>query len=229
MARKKTKKKTIILGVVFWTITALIGSIILTNVIDRNTNYRAPYFGLRVSVVVSSSMSRKHEDNTYLTDGMKQIQIKDAVITYVYRSFDDIQIYDVASYASSMGLITHRVIDKYEQDGTQYVVFRGDANNINDEPVPYEFVRGKVIAVMPKIGAVILYMQSWYFALALFFGLFFVFLGIYISKYHKGKKKQLAPAEETTHQGEVIDAEVKDASPSADTPTDTDSNETPKE
>ena len=127
---------------------------------------------------------------------MKQIQKYDVITTKAYKSYEDIQIYDIATYyTGSKDLICHRVIDKYESDGKQYVVFRGDANNINDAPVSYELIRGKVVKVTPKVGHVVAFIQSPYMFIALFGTIFFVCLGVFIVSNKKDKKE---PQKETS-------------------------------
>ena len=191
---KPKKKKGLLLAgeILFWTVVSVFAIFFIWNGIDQNTGYKAPVFGLRTSVIVSPSMETAHEENTYLTDSMKRIKKYDVITTKVV-SYDDIQLYDVVTYYSSNGLICHRVVDKYEDSGNQYLVTRGDANNINDTPISYSLVRGKVIGVTPGVGRVLLFIQSPYFLLGFFGSAFFILLGIYIFKGKSKKKEEQIP------------------------------------
>ena len=188
--KKKTKKVLRIIGdVVFWTIVAVLISIFVCNGIDKITNYGCPIFGFRQSVVASESMSKAYPDNTYLTPDMKRIQKYDIILTKNYKKYEDIQLYDVITYTDGKNLICHRVVELYQDNGKNYIVTRGDANNADDTPIEYSLVRGKVINVTPWFGRVLLFIQSPFILLAVFGSLFFVFLGMFIYDNEKDKRK----------------------------------------
>lgn len=189
--KKPNKKLKIIGNSIFFTLIAVIVTFSVWNFIDIRSGYKYPIFGMRTSVIVSPSMAVKNDTNTYLTDDMKQIQKYDVVTTVQYKSYDDIKLYDVATYFNgTKDLICHRVIDKYIGDnGVQYVVFRGDSNNVSDAPVSYELIRGKVVNVTPKAGHFVSFVQSPYFFIAVFGTIFFVALGLFIVNLGKEKKQ----------------------------------------
>ena len=199
--KKKTKPIHIIVDVIFFGVIGFMVLCAIWNAIDIKSGYQYPVFGQRTTVIVSQSMASVNDANDYITEDMKQIQKFDVITTKDYKSFDDVEIYDVATYySSSKELVCHRVIDKYEDGGKQYVVFRGDANNVDDAPVCFELLRGKVVKVTPKVGHVVAFIQSPYLFIAIFGTLFFVFLGTFIVTYKKDKKQtnenQEAPQEE---------------------------------
>lgn len=204
---KKKKSPLKLIGEFFaWALIGLFVCYFVVNGIDRHTGYNVPFFGLRTSVVVSPSMQVANPENDYLDDSMKRIKKYDVITTLNYSSFDDIKLYDVLTYYSSNGLICHRVVAKYVDDnGQQFVVTRGDANNVNDAPVNYSMVRGKVILVTPAFGHFLLFVQSPYFILAFFGSAFFIFLGLYIIKSDKNKK--LKNNEETTPESESVSSQ----------------------
>lgn len=189
--KKPSKKLKIIGNVIFFTLITVIVTFSVWNFVDIRSGYKYPVFGMRTSVIVSPSMAGRNDANTYLTDDMKQIQKYDVVTTVQYKSYDDIKLYDVATYFNgSKDLICHRVIDKYVGDnGVQYVVFRGDSNNVSDAPVSYNLVRGKVVSVTPKAGHFVSFVQSPYFFIAIFGTVFFAALGLFIVNLGKGKKQ----------------------------------------
>ena len=194
--KKKIKPVHIIVDVIFFGVIGFMVLCFVWNFVDRASGYKYPLFGQRTTVIVSESMANVNSANEYVTSDMKQIQKYDVITTKQYKSFEDINIYDIATYYSSnKELICHRVVDKYEDNGKQYVVFRGDANAIDDAPVSYELLRGKVTKITPKVGHVVAFIQSPYLFIALFGTLFFVFLGTFIVTYKKDKK-EVAPAEE---------------------------------
>lgn len=199
--KKKRSTKRIVFDVVFFSLLSLMLAIIVTTFIDIKSGYKYPIFGLRASVISSPSMATVDPANeSYITDDMKQIQKNDVIITKQYQSFEDIKIYDVATYYSGNSLlICHRVVDKYEEDGVKYVVFKGDANSSIDAPVKYSFVRGKVINVIPKAGTFVSFIQSPFFIIGLFGAGFFVALAFFIVD---SKKKQ-AITEQHNNQNEV--------------------------
>ena len=191
MGEKKNNKTLRIIGdAIFFTIIGVMVTFFVWNFVDIKSGYKYPIFGTRTSVIVSPSMATVNEANkSYITEDMKQIQKYDVITTKQYKSYEDIQIYDIATYYNgSKDLVCHRVIDKYEDNGIKYVVFRGDANNVDDAPVSYELVRGKVTNITPKMGQVVAFIQSPYFYLALFGSCFFIFLGMFIITRGKEKK-----------------------------------------
>ena len=198
--KKKLKPIHIVVDVLFFGVIGFMVLCFVWNFVDIRSGYQYPLFGQRTTVIVSESMATVNSANEYVTSDMKQIQKYDVITTKAYKSYEDIQIYDIATYySSSKELICHRVIDKYEDNGKQYIVFRGDANNIDDAPVSYELVRGKVIKITPKVGHVVAFVQSPYLFIALFGTLFFVFLGTFIVSYKKDKKQ--------TNEGEEVPQE----------------------
>ena len=204
---KKKKSPWKLVGEIFaWFFIGLFVCYFVVNGIDRHTGYNFPFFGFRTSVVVSPSMQIANPENTYLDESMKRIKKYDVITTLNYSSFDNIKLYDVLTYNSKNGLICHRVVDKYvAEDGQKYVVTRGDANNVDDAPVNYSLVRGKVILVTPAFGHFLLFVQSPYFILAFFGSAFFIFLGLYIIKSDKNKKQK--KIEETKDSSEVVDTQ----------------------
>ena len=56
-------------------------------------------------------------------------------------SKEDIQVGDVIVYQNPKGFTIHRVVKLKEE----VLITRGDANNVNDKPVKYEEVVGKMI------------------------------------------------------------------------------------
>ena len=209
--KKKTLKILRIIGDVFlWVAIFIIGSMYVVQEIDKSNGYKTSYLGYRNSVITSESMAYANGENTYLTEDMHRIDKFDVILTKDYRSYEEIQLYDVLTYYSpENGLICHRVIKLYEQDGQKYIITRGDSNAVDDSPITFSDVRGKVINVTPKAGHFVRFIQSPYFLVAFCFSAFFIFLGVYI--YDRDKDKKLAKSvTETKEDTKDIQEQGKD-------------------
>jgi signal peptidase I len=65
----------------------------------------------------------------------------------------EIRVGDVVVYEGSRGLIVHRVLKIWSDEGGNLIFqTKGDANAPADTPIREEAVVGKVIAVVPKLG-----------------------------------------------------------------------------
>lgn len=208
--KKKQKRKlnvfTLIGEALLWALALFCVSISIVSTIDTHTNYSCSYFGYRTSVIISKSMANANPENTYLDESMTRIDKYD-VITAKEVKYDDIQLYDVVLHLEGNSLICHRVVDKYEDNGTSYLVTRGDANNVNDAPFAYSLCRGKVVNVVPKIGEVVLFFQSGYFFLALFVSVLLVAGTLFTLSLLSDKKKAKTIAQ-TSSNLDVIDQEI---------------------
>lgn len=189
---KRTTKKvfTIVGEVLLWALALFCVSLSLVNVIDSHTNYSCSYFGLRTNVIVSQSMENKHPENTYLDEFDSNRIFKYDVIIAKEVSYEEIEIHDVVLHVEANTLICHRVVDKYTSDGVNYLVTRGDANNVNDTPFSYSLFKGKVINVIPKVGKLVLFLQSGYLLLAIFLSIFLISTILFTLSYLKDKKQK---------------------------------------
>ena len=89
-------------------------------------------FGFGMSVVLSGSME-------------PELSVNDLVII---AESDSYETGDTVVYQSQGDLIIHKII---ETDGTT-VVTKGTANNIPDEPIQVEAIKGKLVMKLPKVG-----------------------------------------------------------------------------
>ena len=92
-------------------------------------------FGYGAAVVLSGSM-----EPTIMTDELIIVTQEDAY-----------QVGDVVVYQSGRILVVHRIVAMDEET----VTTRGDANNVDDEPIPPEHIKGKVVAHIPHVGAAV--------------------------------------------------------------------------
>ena len=80
------------------------------------------------------------------TGSMKgTIEVGDAVLVKIDSDFN---VGDIVTYQSGNDFITHRVVTM-END---QVITKGDANNVNDNPVESGLILGKVVKVIPRLG-----------------------------------------------------------------------------
>ena len=176
--KKKKRVGKIIFNIYFWLFFGCVSAIIVNGIIDERNEYRYPLFGFRMTVIVTPSMETVNPANeSYITPEMKRINVNDTIITQTYGSYEDIQLYDIATYYKNGALICHRVIDKYENEQGQFLTFRGDANNASDAPVKYEQVRGKVVNIMSHMGQVILFLQSLWGKITIFSVFILAYIG----------------------------------------------------
>ena len=90
------------------------------------------FFGYSIFEVATGSMK-------------EEINIGDAVLVKIN---DDYKVGDIVTYQSGEDYITHRVVSK--RDG--YVITKGDANNVNDNPIDEKLILGRVVKIMPQVG-----------------------------------------------------------------------------
>lgn len=97
-------------------------------------------FGYGAAVVLSGSM-----EPTIMTNEM-----------IIVKAQDSYEVGDVVVYQSGYSLVVHRIIAMDDQ----MVTTRGDANNVDDEPMELSRIKGEVIAHVPHVGTVIQVLKS---------------------------------------------------------------------
>ena len=73
------------------------------------------------------------------------IEIDDAVLVKIDNEYD---VGDIVTYQNGDDFITHRVVSIQ----LDTIITKGDANNVNDNPINKNLVLGKVVKVLPKLG-----------------------------------------------------------------------------
>ena len=97
-------------------------------------------FGFGMSVVLSGSME-------------PTLSVNDLVIV---READCYEKGDIVVYQSGSSLVVHRIISI---DGDE-IVTQGDANNTQDEPILVSHIKGKAVAHIPFVGALIRFLKT---------------------------------------------------------------------
>ena len=59
---------------------------------------------------------------------------------------------DIVRFREGGLYVLHRVVEIREEAGQRYFITQGDANNVEDAPLPARELEGKVVFVIPKIG-----------------------------------------------------------------------------
>lgn len=98
-------------------------------------------FGVGAAVVLSGSME-------------PELSVNDLVLIREESSYE---VGDIVVYQSGSALVIHRI----ESMDSETVTARGDANNASDAPVPLSAVKGRMIAVIPGVGAVTRVLKTW--------------------------------------------------------------------
>lgn len=120
------------------------------------------------NVVLSSSMSFKHQDNKYLEHNNlnNQFEMFDLVFTHQLPDEFEIKQYDIVVYEHEGKQIIHRIIDIEEPNaahpGHRLFTLRGDAVRFSDcNPVLYEDMKGIYYGEnIPYIGSFFAFLQS---------------------------------------------------------------------
>jgi len=138
----KFPKNKMHLGGVFWrrVLLVIIGLIVGINVYSWNASTLAGNtlpmpFGIGASVVLSGSMSPALEVNDLIF-----VQEK-----------DEYEVGDIVVFQSGKSLVVHRIVAK--EDNT--ITTQGDANNVADDPIHVNAIKGAVVSRIPFFGAII--------------------------------------------------------------------------
>ncbi len=121
-----------------------------------------------IQVVSSSSMSKKHEKNTYLVENNLNDQLStfDLVLTYKIPPAEEIEVFDIVVYERDGILVLHRVIGIDPPNAVHpdeyWFTCKGDAlENIDRFPVRYDQLKGIYRGQrIPYAGSFISFMQS---------------------------------------------------------------------
>lgn len=186
-------------------ILALVLIVGIWNGVDRATDYSAPILGYRFAVIVSDSMSTVNPANEKELKGVDdQFDKNDVVIAKTKVSYEDLNINDILLVDYGGTLICHRLVEMHiSDDGVPMVVTRGDANSAIDTPMPFDNVKGVIIRIVPKVGTVILFLQSAYGMLAVCLVIFFIVLGMFLAEWYNSNHRY-RPYEVSKEPSEVL-------------------------
>jgi len=142
---KENTKKNKYSALIRRTALAILGILLGLNVYLANAHNLAGNklpmpFGIGMAVVLSGSME-------------PTLSVNDVIIVRESASYN---INDIVVYDSGRELIVHKIEEK--NDDT--FVTKGDANNVSDEPIRAEAVKGRVVLSIPYAGAAVKALRS---------------------------------------------------------------------
>ena len=141
MKEKKQKLKTLVRVLLLCVISLIIGITVYSwNAKTLAGNTMPMPFGFGMSVVLSGSME-------------PELSMNDLVIV---READSCAVDDIVVYQDGNSLVIHRI---WSVDG-ETVITKGDANNAVDEPIKTSVIKGKVVAHIPFVGAIVRFLKT---------------------------------------------------------------------
>lgn len=141
MSDKKRKLKSVGRVVLLVLISLIIGLRLYSfNAQTLAGNAMPMPFGYGISVVLSGSME-------------PTLSVNDLVIV---NEQSDYEIDNVVVYQDGNMLVIHRIISADEDE----IVTKGDANNVADEPISASDIKGKMVAHIPAVGALIRFLKT---------------------------------------------------------------------
>lgn len=134
-----------ILAVARWIFLIIISLVLGINIYNWNArsltgNVLPMPFGYGSAVVLSGSM-----EPVIMTNELIIVEAR-----------EHYEVGDIVVYQTGGILVVHRIVD---MDG-QMVTTRGEANNMDDEPVELIQIKGKVIAHFPHVGELVRLLKS---------------------------------------------------------------------
>lgn len=159
------KFKKIISALLLITTFALVIILVFTRIQGKTPQI----FGYQILRISSGSMS-------------PELEVGDIILSKRVKDVTSLEVGDVITYNGEFGSyagksITHKVItEPYEVNGTIYLQTKGVANNYIDPEISESQVVGKMICVIPFLGAVYgFFMTKWGLAVVLVcLGLLFI-------------------------------------------------------
>jgi len=97
-------------------------------------------FGWGTAVVMSGSME-------------PTLSVNDLVVIH---EADGYEVGDIIVYQSGSSLVIHRIVDIQDE----MITARGDANNIEDEPISEIYVKGQLAFMLPYVGGLLRIIKS---------------------------------------------------------------------
>ena len=97
-------------------------------------------FGYGAAVVLSGSMEPEFSKGDLI----------------IVKETEDFDLNDIVVFDSGTSLVVHRVVGI----GKDEVVTKGDANNVEDEPISRTAVKGKVLFWIPHLGTFVEFMKT---------------------------------------------------------------------
>ena len=143
------KKKSIlkrISNVILIIVLFILAFVIALTVFTRITGNTPSLFGYSIFRVTTGSMQ-------------PELMIGDVILTHEVDDVNSLQVGDVITYRGTIGeytnmMITHKIVKApYEDNGKTYVVTKGVANDIEDQPVEASLISSKLVCKIPFLDS----------------------------------------------------------------------------
>lgn len=171
--RTQKVKKILIIILYLLLIPTILFSVFLMFVELGNSDEVPSFFNMDVYIVVSESMAPK-------------INVNDIILVKKGYSNEQYKEGNIITYVRADGeLITHRIETVTKVGLLKAYITKGDNNEEVDEfPVTYDQIVGRVVLVMPKLGAVVGLLKN-----KIFFGMCIIFLVLIViyDRYNRNK------------------------------------------
>ena len=152
--QQKQKKHPIktTLRILVNTLLIAIAVIAIYTIVRVVVYHKYDLFGYRSYIIMSGSME-------------PTIKVGDAIIV---KDAETYQKGDVIAFQEGRGVVAHRIIEVYTEEGKSQYKTQGDFNNTPDsELIQPSHIQGKVIAVIPKLGNTINYVKNNFIIIAI--------------------------------------------------------------
>ena len=120
--------------------TALGINVYMANANGLMKNRMPMPFGYGAAVVLSGSMEPEFSKNDFI----------------IVKETSDYSVNDIVVYQDLNSLVVHRIVS---MDG-DFIVTKGDANNVADDPIHVSSIKGEVIFCIPAIGTLIGFLKT---------------------------------------------------------------------
>lgn len=141
MKKKKSVFKRIA-NVLLTVFVILLAAVIALTMFVRITGNTPSLFGYSIFRVTTGSMQ-------------PELMVGDVILTKEVDDVNSLQVGDVITYRGTIGdyanmMITHKIVKApYQENGKTYVVTKGVANNVEDQPVEASQISAKLVCKIP--------------------------------------------------------------------------------
>lgn len=157
-AKRSTQRKLVsfVYNLFFYTLT--IGIILSAVMFAFSEKSNAAILGYRFYQVLTNSMATQAESESsgFYAGDIVVVKMMDG---------SNVQVDDIVTFQIGEGdrYLTHRMIERLDElngETGDYIVTKGDANNTADPPISADKVFGKVVFVIPKLGAFLAFVRE---------------------------------------------------------------------
>lgn len=161
---KKQKKKIKIKDIISNIVVLGVLLIVAIQLINKFTGHTPYFFGYRHDVVLTDSMSEVNKHHADFLEGHDdQLQPFDYIISKKINDKTELNVYDIVVFNHPIfGETVHRIVDIKEINGVIKYGIRGDKVDTMDGYFDREALIAKVSRSIPKLGKVVVFMQSMY-------------------------------------------------------------------